>query len=86
MAQVNQLQGCFNLEALSPEILILQQLRKTVPKSQSYPKNPAKSTYTLNSVVSPDPFSHTPTSSAMQTPDQHYPGHSVSSVDTEETT
>jgi len=42
MAQVNQLRDCFNLEPLSPEILILQQLRKTVPKSQSRPKKPAK--------------------------------------------
>jgi hypothetical protein len=51
------------------------------PNSRSRPKNVS----TLTVVVSPDPFSLTPNSSAMNTPDPQHPGLSACQVEREET-
>jgi hypothetical protein len=61
-----------NLDADTPEIPILQQLRKIIPSVEVLQKA-YKNVSTLNIVVSPDPLYLAPsTPSAMTTPDPDF--------------
>jgi hypothetical protein len=72
-----------NLNADTPEIPILRQLRKIFPSVEVLQKA-YKNVSTLNTVVSPDPLSFAPsTPSAMKTPDPQTSEPSVLLVETE---
>jgi len=72
-----------NLDADTPEIPILWQLRKIIP-SVNVLQKAYKNVSTLNIMVLPDPLSFAPsTPSAMKTPDPHTSGPSAFLVKTE---